>query len=148
MRMPIVLRCSMYLALSTAARSGTHKKCRPHRCMESPVLYCQYNSITSVECGRVVTLVVVKALTKVCDDSEVVPSLLGEECPCARFRGVNMDHKVFIKTRELEHGRLGEQLIHCCFTVAYAWSCFGLQSLATFVAVSFFVRAIRGYDAV
>ena len=80
----------------------------------SPVLYCYPNSVTLFQCSRVMALAVVEALTKVCDDCHVVVSLVDEECSCARFRGVNMDHEIFRNIRELEHWHLGVQLLHCC----------------------------------
>lgn len=44
---------------------------------------------------------------------QVVASLLGEVCFCARFRGVNVYHKVSREVGEREHARLDEQLVHC-----------------------------------
>ena len=85
------------------------------------MLYGQDRSITFFERSRVVALAVVKALTKVCDYYEVIAFLLGEECSCACFRGVDVYRKVFRKIGKLKYGRLSEQLFHCCVRLIVFW---------------------------
>ena len=72
------------------------------------MLDCKYNRMIFLDCGRVVTLAVVETVTEVCDDHYVFTFVLGEECSCACFGGVNVYHKISRKIWELWHGRLGE----------------------------------------
>ena len=81
----------------------------------SPMLDCKYTCTLFLECSRVVTLAVVETVKNVCDDHCAFTFMLGKECSCTCFGGVNVYHKIFRKYVSCSTGTY----VRICFTFAY-----------------------------